>query len=234
MKLATICARGGSKGVPGKNIRLLNGVPLIGRTIRQALASKCFDAIAVSSDSDEILAVARDFGVDLLIKRPEALASDTAAKIPVIRHCCLEAEERLGCHFDTITDLAVTSPLREIADIQGAHRLMESSGATNVVSVQEAPHSPYYNILERDASGRLVYSKALAHGIVRRQDAPACYAMNGAVYVWSREQLFADTIKAVALHTEIFVMSGINSIDIDAEVDFLVAECLVEKLGRTL
>lgn len=227
MRLATVCARGGSKGVPGKNVRLLAGKPLLAHTIEQAVMSKVFDVIAVTSDSEEILEVARQWGMTHLIRRPAELASDTAPKIPVIRHCALEVEHNLGVTFTTVTDLAVTSPLRAIEDIQGAVALLDRSGASNVVSAQVAPHSPYFGIIERDASGRLVYSKELADVIHCRQDAPICYAMNGAVYVWTRQQLFSDSLKAVGPNTEVFVMPGERSIDIDREVDFRIAECLL-------
>jgi N-acylneuraminate cytidylyltransferase/CMP-N,N'-diacetyllegionaminic acid synthase len=227
MRLATICARGGSKGVPGKNIRILGGKPLIAHTIEQAMAANVFDVIAVSSDSEEILRVAERWGVAHLVHRPAELASDSSAKIPVIRHCTVEIETQLSSVFRTITDLAVTSPLRTIEDIRGAIATLDSSGASNVVSVQVAPHSPYYGMIERDGDGRLVYCKSLAGEIHRRQDAPICYAMNGAVYVWSRQQLFSDTLKSVGPRTEIFVMPEERSIDIDREIDFKIAECLL-------
>lgn len=227
MRLATICARGGSKGVPGKNIRPLAGKPLIAHTIEQAMAAEVFDVVAVSSDSEEILKVAERWGVTQLVYRPKELASDTAAKIPVIRHCALDVESRLGMVASTVTDLAVTSPLRSVEDIQRAVALLERSNASNIVSVQVTPHSPYYGMVERDAEGRLFYSKTLPSDIYRRQDAPVCYAMNGAVYVWTRQQLFADVLKAVGPHTEVFVMPGERSIDIDREIDFRIVECLL-------
>lgn len=99
-RICTICARGGSKGVKNKNIRGLAGKPLIAYTINQAQASHLFDVIALSSDSPEILEVGRQYGVDLLVKRPEELATDTAAKVPVIQHCVAEAERVTGKRFD--------------------------------------------------------------------------------------------------------------------------------------
>src|ERR1700704_6139778 len=111
-RLCTICARGGSKGVKGKNLRPLLGRPLIAHSLEQARSCGLFELIAVSSDASEILEVARAFGADLLIQRPDELASDTAAKIPAIRHAVLEAESRSAQHFDTLVDLDATSPLR--------------------------------------------------------------------------------------------------------------------------
>src|SRR5579872_5457966 len=120
LRLCTICARGGSKGVPGKNIRELLGKPLIAHSLDQARACGLFYAIAVSSDSDEILDVAKRFGADVLVRRPEEMASDTAAKLPAIRHCVEGAEKALGRTFPVFVDLDATSPLRLPADISGA------------------------------------------------------------------------------------------------------------------
>src|SRR5712691_4711519 len=101
-RLCTICARGGSKGVKGKNLRPLLGRPLIAHSLEQARASGLFDLVAVSSDASEILETARTFGADLLIHRPDELASDSAAKVPAIRHAVLEAEARSAQQFDTL------------------------------------------------------------------------------------------------------------------------------------
>jgi len=127
-RLCTICARGGSKGVKGKNIRPLLGKPLIAHSIEQARKSGLFAAIAVSSDSDIILQIAKEWGVDFLIKRPDELATDHAAKLPVIRHCVAEVERQSGYCFDTIVDLDATSPLRSVEDICSAVALLEEGG----------------------------------------------------------------------------------------------------------
>ena len=111
-RICTICARGGSKGVPGKNIRLLGGKPLIIWSIEQAHESKLFDMVAVSSDSQEILDIALSGGADLVVQRPNEMATDQASKLPAIRHCLLEAEKALGRECQALVDLAATSPLR--------------------------------------------------------------------------------------------------------------------------
>ncbi len=127
-RLCTICARGGSKGVRNKNIREMAGKPLIAYTIEQAQTSELFDLVAVSSDSVEILQVARKYGADLLVERPPELATDAIGKLPAIRHCVDEAERMSGKRFDTLVDLDVTSPLRLPEDIQGAVDLLETRG----------------------------------------------------------------------------------------------------------
>ena len=110
--VAFVFARGGSKGVKNKNLRLIAGKPLLAHTVLQARASGLFDDIALSSDSDEILRTAAEYGVARLIKRPADLATDTAPKLPVIRHCVEEAERLAGTQYDLVVDLDATSPLR--------------------------------------------------------------------------------------------------------------------------
>ena len=117
-RLCTICARAGSKGVRSKNTRLIAGKPLLAHSLIQARASGLFDAIAVSSDSDHILAIARSYGATCLVQRPDALAGDTAAKLPAIRHCLEQAEAQLGTRFDILVDLDATAPLRLREDIR--------------------------------------------------------------------------------------------------------------------
>jgi|SaaInlStandDraft_7_1057024.scaffolds.fasta_scaffold114623_1 CMP-N,N'-diacetyllegionaminic acid synthase len=229
-RICTICARGGSKGVKNKNIRVLNGIPLIAHTIIQARDSKLFDIVAVSSDSDEILEVAKKYGVDLCIKRPDELASDKAAKIPVIRHCVESVESQLGLKFDICVDLDCTSPLRIVDDIVETVRILEEEGRENMLTAMPSRRSPYFNLLEKTSDGRVVLSKPLDSLIVRRQDSPETFDMNGSVYVWRREVLQA-TDNAFLKTTGLYLMPEERSIDIDTEVDFdFVAFMMAKKL----
>lgn len=226
-RLCTICARGGSKGVPGKNLRILLGQPLIAHSIAQARESGLFELLAVSSDSDEILAIAEAHGVDILIKRPDELATDTAAKLPVIQHCVAEVERQTGQRFDTLVDLDATSPLRLPDDIVGAVRLLEENGAGNVITGMPARRSPYFNLVELDAHGIARLSKAPDGAVVRRQDAPPCFDMNASVYVWRHDVLFnAPTL--FNPDTRLYVMPEERSIDIDSELDFRFVEYLLQ------
>ncbi len=225
-RLCTICARGGSKGVKGKNVRLLLGKPLIAHSIEQARASGLFDALAVSSDSDEILEVARLWGCDHLIKRPDDLATDQAAKLPVIRHCVAEVERIAARTYETLVDLDATSPLRTPEDIANAVRLLEESGAGNVLTAMPARRSPYFNLVELDGSGIVHLSKPLSSAVVRRQDAPKCYDMNASIYVWRRPALF-ESATLFNADTRLYVMPEERSIDIDSEVDFRFVEHLM-------
>jgi CMP-N,N'-diacetyllegionaminic acid synthase len=232
-RLCTICARGGSKGVVGKNVRMMLGKPLIAYSIEQARACGLFDAIAVSSDSDQILAIASDFGADHLVKRPTELASDTAAKLPVIRHCVIEAERVLGQTFNTLVDLDATAPLRSIQDIQNAVSLLETSGFGNVITAMPARRSPYFNLVEVDSNNSVTLSKPSANPFVRRQDAPKCYDMNASIYVWQRNVLFgAPTL--FNSDTGLYVMPEERSIDIDSELDYLFVELLMTRASKNV
>lgn len=227
-RICTICARGGSKGVKNKNIRGLAGKPLIAYTINQAQASHLFDVIAVSSDSAEILDVGRQYGADLLVKRPEELATDTAAKVPVIRHCVVEAERVTGKRFDVVVDLDATSPLRWVEDIQGAVNLLENEKVANVITAAPARRSPYFNLVELGKDGVVRLSKSPEHPIVRRQDSPQCFDMNASIYVWQRETLF-ESSTLFNPDTGLFIMPVERSTDIDDEIDFEIVELLMKK-----
>lgn len=227
-RLCTICARGGSKGVLDKNIRLMLGKPLIAHSLEQARASGLFDAIAVSSDSEHILAIASEFRADHVIRRPAELATDTAAKLPVIRHCVAEVERVRGQSFNTLVDLDATSPLRLAQDISDAVSLLEASGAGNVITAMPARRSPYFNLVEVDENGVVRLAKPLTTPIVRRQDAPKCYDMNASIYVWQRNVLF-DAPTLFNADTQLFVMPEERSIDIDSELDFLLVELLMSR-----
>lgn len=225
--LCTICARGGSKGVPGKNVRLLAGKPLIAHSIDQARASGLFHHIAVSSDDAAILSAAGQNGADILVQRPAELATDAAAKPPVIRHCAEEAERRAGLAFEIFVDLDATSPLRTADDIRGAVALLKTTGAGNVITGAAARRSPYFNLVERQPDGTVLLSKPGAD-IARRQDAPACFDMNASIYVWSRVAMM-DGPKVFSPTTRLYEMPHERSFDIDSEVDWTLVEFLMSR-----
>jgi len=227
-RLCTICARGGSKGVKGKNVRLLQGKPLIAYSVEQARASGLFDAIAVSSDSDQILDIAQSLGVNYLIRRPAELATDQAAKLPVIRHCVAQVERLSGWRFETLVDLDATSPLRLSEDIEGSVALLEGSDVGNVITAMPARRSPYFNLVELNAAGFVGLSKPPAASIVRRQDAPPCYDMNASIYVWQHDVLFT-TDSVFNPDSKLYVMPEERSIDIDSELDFKLVDLLMQE-----
>lgn len=226
--LCTICARGGSKGVPGKNLRPLLGKPLIAHSIEQARQSGLFAAIAVSSDSQEILEAAKRNGADVLVRRPDAMATDAAPKLPAIRHCFETAERELGRTFPIFVDLDATSPLRLPEDIAAAIRLLETTGASSVVTGAPARRSPYFNLVELDQRGVPHLCKALKTPLVRRQDAPRCFDMNASIYVWRREP-FLSAPAVFYDDTRLFEMPQERSIDIDSALDWEVVQFLMTR-----
>lgn len=223
-RLCTICARGGSKGVPGKNIRPLLGKPLIAWSVEQALTSGLFEHIAVSSDDEAILKAAERAGATLLIQRPDDLATDSAAKAPAILHALRTAEERTGERFDVLVDLDATSPLRDVDDIRGAVALLEREKCTNVITGAPARRSPYFNLVERGPDGGVRLSKPGTAS--RRQDAPAAYDMNASIYVWQRDG-FVGNPGVFYDDTLLFEMPDERSQDIDSELDFKIVELIM-------
>lgn len=228
-RLAVICARQGSKGVPGKNLRLLGGVPMIVHTIRQAMECNVLDAIAVSSDSSEILRIAESFGVTFLVNRPAEMATDQASKVPAIRHCTAEVEKQTG-PFDYIADLDCTAPFRLPGDIVSAFNKIESAGVSTLISGTPARKLPYFNVVELSDQGFVRISKATNPPLVRRQDSPICYDMNASIHIWQRNTLFNSDARFQD-DTILFEMPFERSIDIDTEIEFIMNELLMKKYG---
>lgn len=230
-RLAIICARGGSKGILGKNLRMLMNKPLLAHTIEQARMSNVFDWIAVSSDSSDILSAGEEAGADFTVNRPAELANDTAPKIPAIRHCAAEVEKLTGETLDIITDLDATAPLRSLDDIRAAVRKLEESDADNLVTGMQARRSPYFNLVEEQPDGRVELSKTPTVPIARRQDAPKCFDLNASIFVWKRVSLFSKNDYAIGTNTILFEMPEERSIDIDTETDFAFVEFILNRKG---
>jgi CMP-N,N'-diacetyllegionaminic acid synthase len=229
-RICTVCIRGGSKGVINKNLRQVAGLPLFAHSLRQAKQSGMFSAIAVSSDSEEILRQAAEHGADFAIVRPAPLASDAAPKIPAIVHCVESVEYRISGTFSVVVDLDATSPLRTVEDIRGAVALLEMSGAANVITGCPAHRSPYFNLVEVGTDDVPRLSKNLPTEIHRRQDAPRCFDMNASVYVWRRQALQVDS-KLFTERTRFYEMPPERSLDIDTELDLELVTFLLSKRG---
>lgn len=221
--LALICARGGSKGVPKKNIRNIAGKPLIAHTILQAQESAIFDMICVSSDCDDILEVSKEYGA-YIIKRPDTLATDESSVIPALHHAVKCCEKETGHHFDKIFLLQPTSPLRTISDIHKCAQKFDEGGKDNIFSVCEATSSPYYNLVEYSENNEIMLCKEA--NFVRRQDVPQTYELNGAIYGWKRDAFFSSC-KVITPQSDIYIMSEENSVDIDNPLDFKIADFLL-------
>ena len=219
--LAIIPARGGSKGVPRKNVRDLAGKPLIYWTIDNAKNSKYIDRLILSSDDEEIVDVARAAGCDVPFVRPVELATDTATGVDVLCH----AVENAGAQYDYVVLLQPTSPLRESTDIDAAIELCLREAATSVVSVAEAAKSPYWMYQMKEDGALTPFVENVA---TNRQQLPRSYALNGAVYVLKVSQLIARR-QIIDAQTLGYVMPSERSYDIDSETDFLVCEFLKKK-----
>lgn len=226
--LCTICARGGSKGVKNKNIKLLGGKPLIAYTIEQATQSGLFEHIVISTDSDAIAQSAQEYGAEVFFKRSDEMASDTAGKLDVIRDAFKRSEAYYGCTFDTLIDLDATAPLRSVQDIIDSYEQFLRDDNDNLITAMPSRRSPYFNLVEVDDLGKVALSKKLSDGIVRRQDAPKSYDMNASIYIWKRSAILNETSLFLE-KTGLYVMPEERSIDIDTEMDFEFVEFLMRK-----
>ena len=225
-RICTICARGGSKGLKNKNFKSLAGKPLVAHTILQAKVCGLADAVVLSSDSEAILEVGREWGVDFAVKRPPEMATDEVSKLPAIRHAVLEVEKITGRDYEVVVDLDPTSPLREEEDIRKALQLFEERDVSNLISASPSRRSPYFNLVELSADGFVRLSKPRAFPTIRRQDSPPCFDMNAAIYIWKRRVLF-DHPDVFYDDTALYVMPPERSVDIDCELDFQIVEMLM-------
>lgn len=220
--LVTICARAGSKGIPGKNVKLLAGHPLISYSIKTAIKLKneinC--DLALSTDSDDIADIASKFGLTSSYRRPPHLATDEAGKIGVINDI-LEYEESLrNKQYDYIIDLDVTSPLRTIEDITSAFEILKSdSNAYNIFSVSKAHRNPYFNMVEQNPEGYFNVVKKLNQSVLSRQNAPAAYDMNASFYIY-RRKFFTEKITSAITDKSLIYLIPHTCFDLDEPLDF--------------
>lgn len=221
--LVVIPARGGSKGIPHKNIKPLGGKPLICYAIDNARSVADAEDICVSTDDPEIVRTVEEYGLKVPFVRPASLASDTAGTYGVLLHA-LDFYEKQGKRYDAVLLLQPTSPFRRNEDIRGAMDKYDSD-VDMVVSVKPASSNPYYNCFEENSSGYLCHSKGDGR-YVRRQDAPEAWEYNGAVYVINPESLKKSPLsefKKIRKH----VMDDIHSLDLDTPLDWKIAELLL-------
>ncbi|MFA5339649.1 MAG: acylneuraminate cytidylyltransferase family protein [Candidatus Omnitrophota bacterium] len=224
--LALIPARGGSKGLPGKNIKMLSGKPLIAWSIEQALASRYIDKVVVSTELEEIASVARKYGAEVPFMRPKDLAASSAIIVDVLIHA-LNSLERKGRKFDFIMLLQPTSPLRNSEDIDAAIRLLFRKNAQSVVSICPTECHPYW--INRMSSDGLM-GNFIAKNVrnKNRQKLPVYYRVNGALYLAS--VVFLKKSRDVyGKPTYPYIMPLERSVDIDTPLDFELAELLMSK-----
>ena len=228
--LALIPARGGSKGVPRKNLAPLGGRPLIAWTVAAGLASEHIDRLILSSDDAEIIAAAEAAGCEAPFVRPAELAGDAARSVDVIHHAMAWAEAADPKPYDYLVLLQPTSPLRAPADIDACIRACHESGAPVAVTVAAPAETPYWNY-SRDAQGRLIPLLPLTPQPSRRQDLPEAFQINGAVYV-ARWDFMRGAESFLVPETRGVEMPLERSIDIDTPLDLRYAGLLVDDMAR--
>jgi len=231
--IAFIFARGGSKGLPGKNIRPLGGKPLIAWSIEQALAVKRIARVIVSTDSEEIAAVARDYGAEVPFIRPAELAGDNSPEWLAWRHALHYLLDTVGVLPEAMVSLPATAPLRLPLDIENCLDEYEKGDVDMVVTVTDAHRSPYFNMVKTNADGTVGLVIPPQSAIARRQDVPTVYDMTTVAYVarpefvMTRNALFEGRVRAVHVPTE-------RAVDIDTLLDFQIAECLLNSREQKL
>ncbi|WP_017211316.1 cytidylyltransferase domain-containing protein [Clostridium beijerinckii] len=227
--LSVIPARGGSKGVPRKNVRQLNGKPLIAYTIEEAKKSRYIDRIVVSTEDEEIAAVSREFGAEVPYLRPKELADDNSPTVDCVIHMLNWLKENENYMPDYVCLLQCTSPLRTFEDIDRTIEKLINTHMDGALSVCEADINPYWtNVFEGD---KLKYFIEEGKQITRRQDLPKIYSVNGSVYIIKTDVLLYNKTFEVDNITA-YIMKNENSIDIDNEIDFKFAELLVKECEK--
>jgi CMP-N,N'-diacetyllegionaminic acid synthase len=224
--LYLIPARGGSKGIPHKNVRKLNGKPLIYYSIDIARSFTTDENICLSTDDLEIKKVAEEYGLNVPFMRPSHLASDTATSSDAIEHAYNYYHAK-GIQYDVIVLLQPTSPFRTVIDLKNAWTVFNQENPDIVLGVKIASANPYLDIYEEE-NGVLKKSKTIEE-LTRRQDAPPVYQVNGALYLIKAASFLSNnSIQDMPIKKK-SIMNRINSVDIDDPIDWLYCEFLIEK-----
>jgi CMP-N,N'-diacetyllegionaminic acid synthase len=229
--LAVIPARGGSKGLPRKNIRTFAGKPLIAWSIEEALKVDAIDTLICSTEDEEIAGIAKQYGCQVPYMRPPELAGDTVSGIDVLVNVLAFYRDQ-GIEFDALINLQCTSPLRTAAHIEAAIALFQEKEATNLISICEAEHNPHW-MMTLTAEGTLSPLMDDAYLSKRRQDLPKIYRPNGAIYIARVDNFLAHRDFKTPAPVP-FVMTARDSVDIDDETDFQLAEFFKTRQGMPL
>lgn len=225
--LYLIPARGGSKGIPHKNIKPLNGKKLIEYSIDIARQLTEDENICISTDDDAIIDIVQAYGLDVPFKRPQALATDTVGTYEVLLHA-VNYYKSIHKNYDTLVLLQPTSPFRRKVDVENALKIYSTSTDIDmVVSVRESKVNPYYNCFEENKDGFLVVSKGDGK-FVRRQDCPLVWELNGAVYVINIKALEKKTLSQFK-KVKKYLMNDVNSVDLDTIFDWKFAEFIIKE-----
>jgi len=223
--ILTICARGGSKGIKNKALVKLGNKKLIDYTLIIAQKIKFIDCIVISTDCDKIIKHCNNKGFETWFKRSKSLSTDNIGKLPVIIDAVKKTEKFFNKSFDTVIDLDITSPLRNLSDVKNAYSLFKKNNSDNLFSVMKSRHNPYFNMVEKKNNNiKLVKSYK---PILRRQDTPITYDLNASIYIFKKKILF-DTISLFNKSTSIYEMPYERSIDIDSKMDLKIVKSLIK------
>ena len=223
--LGIIPARGGSKGIPGKNIKKLHGKPLIFYTINEVKKSKFLDFVVVSTEDKKIEKITQKYGV-VVVKRPKKLSTDSSTSISVLKHAIINLKKTKKFIPDIIVVLQPTSPLRNAADIDGAIKKFLHLKCDSVISMTKVSSLPYWIYELRGNIAKNIIKKPKK--IHRRQDSQKFYQINGAVYVTSKNMIMNhNTIFGKKISA--YIMPQERSVDLDTMIDFKLAEILMKK-----
>jgi CMP-N,N'-diacetyllegionaminic acid synthase len=231
--LGVVTARGGSKGIPGKNLKLLGGKPLIAYTLESAAASAVFDRVILSTDDEDIAAAARNRGCEVPFMRPASLAGDETPHLPVLQHAVDWLREHQQYRPDVVMILQPTSPLRRPQDIREAVRLLAESGADSVLTVSEVPAHVHpmrmLRVAEDGTATLLVSGEPVRRRINRRQDLPAAWLMNGSIYAFRTAVLSASEPSLYGDRTVALPVPDPFGLSIDDPDDWLAAEAALAR-----
>jgi N-acylneuraminate cytidylyltransferase len=229
--LAVIPGRGGSRGLPGKNIAPLAGLPLIAHSIRLSKLCGEIAKCIISTDSEEIAAVARDYGGEVPFLRPAALAGDDTPMWPVLRHALTEMEVRDHVRYGSVLLLSPTSPGRLPEDVSNAIRLLEEdSRAVGVVAASKPSFNPRWVCVDVAADGYMSHSFPDGKSYVRRQEVPTVYRINGALYLWRRDHVaYSEAPRYFEVPHRMLEIPESRAIDIDSLDDLRLAELMLRE-----
>ncbi len=230
--LGAVCVRGGSKGVPRKSVRLLEGRPLLAWAVESARAARSIERVVVSTDDAEMAEIGRRAGAEVPFLRPAELARDDSSKWDVFRHLVRTLEERDGYRADVLVDLDAGAPLRAPGDIDATVALHVQSGAEVTSTAYEPERNPYFNMVEAGSDGWARVVNRQATPIVNRQQAPVVYSLSPAAFTVRVEALWRYDHWSQAERFNVHVIPRERAMDVDTELDLELVELLLLRRRR--
>lgn len=220
-------ARGGSKGIKNKNIRVLLDKPLIVFSIECGLSCPSIDHMIVSTDSNKIADISRSYGAEIPFIRPAELAADNTPMMPVLEHAIINCEKIFNNQVAALVLLDATSPLRKVNDVENCIKIFRDSDCDAVISATPAKRNPFFNMVINE-NGYIKLAMEPDEPITRRQDCPAVYDLNNSIWVFSRKAILEEKSR-IPEKSKIYLMDAGQSVDVDSEIDFKVLEILMKE-----